>query len=604
MSLVRPGTILLALAFLLASSSRVAVAQQPTSRATGYSKYEKETIKNALERLDLKIDPTAEGKTIERIDVVRLEVLEQRDPIPDEVLGVKTRKLLNSLHYTSRDYVIRREVLLDVGEPYSQVMADETARNMRARMPLQVSLVLIVPVTGSAPDKVGLLVISKDIWSLRLSYDLSVTPGGVENFVLVPQETNLFGYQHTASTRFQYQPETYTFGVGYKVPRFGYSWVGASAAASVTLNRRSGDPEGSAASISVGRGLYSTRAEWGYSADASYGVGVARRYVNAKVGVFDSQVTPTVRDNIPTQYRSRTAAASVGITRSFGWGLKNNFSVTMNAATSAYEGIDLGVFDPGAVEDFNRRFVPVGETRVYPAFSWATFRNDYFRTIDINTLALQEDYRLGHDVSVTVYPVLKALGSTRDVSGITAKAAYAIPLGDGLVGASVSTFAENEKHEVTDGSVSGSFGAVTPRIGIGRIVMNTSFINRYRNYLRGRTFLGGDDRLRGYPSNFFFGKDAVYYNLEFRSTSIEIFKVQIGGVAFFDAGDAAQGFDMLNAKQSVGVGIRTLLPQLNRLVFRADLAFPMKRGPFPETGVPTKVDPVGFFFAFDQAFAP
>ena len=604
MSLVRPGTILLALAFLLASSSRVAVAQQPTSRATGYSKYEKETIKNALERLDLKIDPTAEGKTIERIDVVRLEVLEQRDPIPDEVLGVKTRKLLNSLHYTSRDYVIRREVLLDVGEPYSQVMADETARNMRARMPLQVSLVLIVPVTGSAPDKVGLLVISKDIWSLRLSYDLSVTPGGVENFVLVPQETNLFGYQHTASTRFQYQPETYTFGVGYKVPRFGYSWVGASAAASVTLNRRSGDPEGSAASISVGRGLYSTRAEWGYSADASYGVGVARRYVNAKVGVFDSQVTPTVRDNIPTQYRSRTATASVGITRSFGWGLKNNFSVTMNAATSAYEGIDLGVFDPGAVEDFNRRFVPVGETRVYPAFSWATFRNDYFRTIDINTLALQEDYRLGHDVSVTVYPVLKALGSTRDVSGITAKAAYAIPLGDGLVGASVSTFAENEKQEVTDGSVSGSFGAVTPRIGIGRIVMNTSFINRYRNYLRGRTFLGGDDRLRGYPSNFFFGKDAVYYNLEFRSTSIEIFKVQIGGVAFFDAGDAAQGFDMLNAKQSVGVGIRTLLPQLNRLVFRADLAFPMKRGPFPETGVPTKVDPVGFFFAFDQAFAP
>jgi hemolysin activation/secretion protein len=134
--------------------------------------------------------------------------------------------------------------------------------------------------------------------------------------------------------------------------------------------------------------------------------------------------------------------------------------------------------------------------------------------------------------------------------------------------------------------------------------MNTSFVNRYRNYLRARTTTGGDDRLRGYPSNFFFGKDAVFYNLEFRSTSVEILKCALGAVAFYDAGDAAQGFDMLHAKQSVGFGVRALFPQVNRLVFRADLAFPLKRGPFPETGIPTAVDPVGFFFSFGQAFGP
>lgn len=577
---------------------------RPTSQNTEYSPYEKETIERALAATGLVVDPAPEGKTVERIETLRLEVLEDRDPVPEEVVGIPTRKLLNSLHFTSRDYVIRRESLLREGDPYVQVLADETARNMRARMPLQVSIVIVVPVKGSSPDKVGLLIITKDIWSLRLSFDVSVTPGGVENLLIVPQETNLFGWHHTAQTRFQYQPETYTFGVGYKIPRFGTSWVGASTGASITINRRSGEAEGSAASVSLGQSLYSTRAEWAWGADASYAVGIARRYVNAQVATFDSRSTPNVRDNIPTVYKSRSVGGSVGVTRSFGWGFKNNFSLTMNASASEYDTIDLERFDPNAAADFRQRFVPVGENRVYPALSWATFSNDYLRTLDINTLALQEDYRLGHTVSASVYPVRKAFGSTRDFIGVSASAGYGIALGDGLAAASVSTFAEREEDRIADASVSGGLTVVTPRFKVGRLVMNTSFVNRYRNYLRARTTTGGDDRLRGYPSNFFFGKDAVFYNIEFRSTSVEILKCALGAVAFYDAGDAAQGFDMLHAKQSVGFGLRALFPQVNRLVFRADLAFPLKRGPFPETGIPTAVDPVGFFFSFGQAFGP
>jgi hypothetical protein len=463
---------------------------------------------------------------------------------------------------------------------------------------------ILVPVKGSAPDKVGLLVITKDTWSLRLSFDVAVTPGGVENFLLVPQETNLFGWQHTVSTRFQYQPETYTFGVSYTVPRFDTTWIGAATGASITLNRRTGEPEGSGASLSVGQGLYSTRTEWAWSTAASYAVGVARRYVNARVATFDSRATPGVLDNIPTEYKSGTYAASAAVTRSFGWGFKNNFSLSMNASKVNVSTFDLSAYDPRAAADFIQRFVPVGESRVYPAISWATFSNDYLRTLDINTLALQEDYRLGHDVSATFYPVSKTLGSTRELVGVSARAGYAVAMGDGLAAASVSTFAENEGSTITDASVSAGLTAVTPRVGLGRFVMNTSFVNRFKNYLRARTITGGDDRLRGYPSNFFFGKDAVFYNLEFRSTSVEILKCALGGVAFYDVGDTAQGFDMLRAKQSVGVGLRALFPQVNRMVFRADLAIPLKRGPFPETGITTPVDPVGFFFSFGQAFGP
>ena len=582
----------------------VTAQQRPTSTATEYSAYEKETIARALEATHSKLEIAPQGKIIEGVETVRLDVLEDRDPIPERVIGIPTRRVLNSIHATTRDSIVRREMLLHDGDAYDQITVDETARNMRGRMPVQVSIVIVVPTEGTTHDKVKLLVITKDVWSLRLSYDLAITQGGLENLLIVPQETNLFGLQHTASTNFQLQPEAYTLGIGYKVPRFGTTWIGASAGASITVNRRDGTPEGSAMSVSVGQGLYSTRTEWAWSASAGYAKGVSRRYVNAAVGLFNSTSTPNLADNIPTQYKSATKSASVGVTRSFGWGFKNNFSLTMNASQATYRTFGVPDVPQAARDDFEQRFLPRGEDRVYPALSWATFSNDYLRTLDINTLALQEDYRLGHDVSASIYPVSKALGSTRDLVGVSARAGYSLKIGDGLAGASVSTFAENEDGQIMDASVSGSFGAVTPRLGFGRLVMNTSFINRYKNYLRGRTILGGDDRLRGYPSNFFFGKDAVFYNLEFRTTSVDLLKVAFGAVAFFDAADAAQGFDMLHAKQSVGFGLRTLIPQLNRSVARFDLAFPLKRGPFPEQGIATKVDPVGFFFAFDQAFGP
>lgn len=604
------------LSLLAAAPAR---AQKPTSQTTEYSAYEKEAIDAALRDLKLVVEPAPEGKRIGKVIGVRLEVLEPRDPGPELLKKVPilsplgrhvTKPMLNWLHVLSKEWILQRELLLKEGEPYVQVVVDETARNMRARMPLQVSLVVIVPVRAQGEGDVDLLVITKDIWSLRLSTDVSGTAGGIENLTIVPQETNFLGLHHTAQTRFQLQPETYTLGVGYKVPRFGYSWIGASASASITINRRSSSPEGSSVGITAGQALYSTRTEWAWDVDASYSVGVARRYSNAKVFLFDSRATTDVRERIPFQYKSRSFGASASLTRSFGWRLKNNFSLSMNASTADYSTFaeDLAGVAPQAVQDFRQRVLPTGESRVYPSLSWSTFTSNFLRTLDINTLALQEDYRLGHNASVTVYPVTEALGSSRTFVGVSARAGYALALGDGLVGASMSAFFENQDGLITDGALSGSFGIATPRFKVGRIVMNGSFNNRYENYLNARSFIGGEDRLRGYPTAYFFGKDTLFYNIEYRSRSIEILKAAIGGVLFFDAGDAFDGtggfWQNLRPKQSVGFGARALFPQVNRLVFRVDFAFPLNRGPFPETGSSVPVDPFGFYFAFDQAFAP
>ncbi|MBL9113216.1 MAG: hypothetical protein JNM74_28280, partial [Myxococcales bacterium] len=170
--------------------STSALAGAPTSTRVGYSPYEQSTIRDALKKTGLAAEVAPEGKIVESIEVVRLEVIEDRDPLP---------QFLNAFHATSKDFVIRRESLLRPGERYLQVVADETERNLRTIF--QVSLVLVVPVKGSDDDHVRVLMITKDVWSLRLSWDLAATSGGVEKFTLVPQEVNVAGLHHTARTQ-------------------------------------------------------------------------------------------------------------------------------------------------------------------------------------------------------------------------------------------------------------------------------------------------------------------------------------------------------------------------------------------------------------------
>src|ERR1017187_3998109 len=112
-------------AFLCLVSSNQVYAQTlppPAERAHVYSDYEKQTIDDALASLHATRNPPPEGKTVEQIDVVTLDVFEPRDPVPLWV---------NVFHTTSRRSVIKRELLVRQGEPYRQMLVDETIHNLR-----------------------------------------------------------------------------------------------------------------------------------------------------------------------------------------------------------------------------------------------------------------------------------------------------------------------------------------------------------------------------------------------------------------------------------------------------------------------------------------
>ena len=556
----------------------------PVSKTGRYSRYELETIRSVEESLGSKLDAVPHGKRVESIEYVALDVIERRDPLP---------LFLNAVHVTTKDYVLAREMLFRVGDPYVQVMVDETARNLRALPPL--SLVLIVPLRGSKEDTVRVAVITKDIWSLRISWDVLVTPGGLERLLMLPGEINLAGTHQTAQARFFYQPESITLGGRYYVPRLFGSRIAASADANVIVNKGSGNPEGSWASAGIGQPLFSTRTEWAWGVSAGYRHEITRRYVNAAQSAFTSSRVPGA--SMPFRYRTQTASAEAYAVRSFGWARKFDITAGFEYVQRLYTIFDAPTSDPALVAEFQRTRVPLSDTRSGPYLQLRAYSTDFTRLLDFDTLGLQEDYRTGYDAYLRVQPVATAFGASRTYLSTSGGAQYTVPLGDVLVRAQVEGLVDLRTDQIPDASITTVLHIASPLTPFGRLVFDGRYLDRIRNYLNRTSSLGGESRLRGFPSAYFVGEDVVVGNLEFRTRPVQIASIQLAGAAFYDAAKVTSPGTPENVYQSLGVGFRILFPQLDRTVFRGDLGFPVA----PE-GLPPGVGPVSFFATFDQAF--
>ncbi|RYE95002.1 MAG: hypothetical protein EOO75_00440, partial [Myxococcales bacterium] len=475
-------------------------AKEPTSRTGAYSPYEEETIRQVLRERGWERDPAAEGKEIESVEVVALDVIEPRDPAP---------QLLNVLHVTSRDHVIRREVLLRQGEPFRKVLVDETARNLRLRRS-QLSLVVCVAARGSSPDRVRLVVITKDIWSLRVSWDAALSPGGVESLVLAPSETNLLGRQQTLRGRFELLPESYSLGLRYVVPRLLGTRVATALEGGVILERQRNALEGSYGTFTVERPLFATFTPWAFRLSLGWRNEILRRYVNAQLSTFDAAATAG-DDALPFLYRSLNVNGLASATRSFGWAIKNDLTAGLEVLLRRYRVPGTDRYPAAVVDEFTRTKVPTTDDRVSPFVQWSTYSSDFLRTLDVDTLALQEDIRLGHNATVRLYVASADVASSRTLFGLNAGAGYTFPLANGYARLGVVSTTEHQAGGLADGALEAALRLVSPRLPIGRLLVDAVVLNRYRNYLNRTVFLGGDTRLRGWPSSYLVGKDTLSY---------------------------------------------------------------------------------------------
>src|SRR4051812_25731351 len=101
-----------------------------------------------------------QGKTIRNIRVEQINVFNENDP--DE--NNRIYRLLNKLHITTREKVIKSQLLFKSGDKVNYKNLEETARNLRTRKYLTNAHVFPEKVCG---DDVDVVVITQDAWVLE-----------------------------------------------------------------------------------------------------------------------------------------------------------------------------------------------------------------------------------------------------------------------------------------------------------------------------------------------------------------------------------------------------------------------------------------------------
>lgn len=530
--------------------------------------------------------PDPEGRRIRRIHIVVQEVFTPDDPFPD---------WLNALHRTTRASVVRRELLVGEGDVFSRALVEESARNLRAL--LLFSVVLIAPTYSEQEDEIDLLVFVKDIFSLRLQWNFRNTGFSFDFLDGSLAERNIAGLAKEGNLRFGLDRGGWRIGELYMDRRLlGSRWALAEAVDLLFPRDEgggSGGPEGVVGQVLVSRPLATAATRWGGEVRGTFERSVARRFLGDRLLRWDDPATAPV-ETLPWQYDKQAWNASAMVVRSFGNELKTDFGLGYGLRDSRYE--LPGKLPSAQAERYGDWLrLPRSEQAAYLIGRLHHYRNEHIVLHDLETFALSEDVRLGHEIDVIVRPAHALLGSAADWIELEGLLGYnALLWGRDLLLVEASARTRQEGGRWVNDRVALTVKNYSPLTRWGRLVYRAALELGWDDLDNTLVTVGGDSTLRGYLAGSRAGLNAVRHNVEWRSRAWDLQTIQMGWVLFWDSGDAFDELDHIWYRHSVGAGLRILLPQTNRNVLRADFAVPLSGS---ESG------PAGWFsFSYFQAF--
>ncbi|MBZ4421085.1 BamA/TamA family outer membrane protein [Myxococcus sp. RHST-1-4] len=521
--------------------------------------YEEALIARVLQQQGREVEPEPEGKVLEEVLVSTEDVVAESDPYPG---------FLNIFHIRTREEVVRREVLLPLGQPYSDALAQETARNLRGLNLF--SVVRLVPVKGRTPGTVALLAVTKDLWSLRLNSDFSAVGSLLQYLRLQGTEQNFLGRGKKVAVDFTLRLDTLSLGQSYTDPRVMGSRWSFSESAALIIGRESGRPEGSRGSLSVSRPLYSLSTPWSTSTSVAWNVETNRVYRGADIW----QLPFPDGAPVPYVYETEELAGGVSYTRSYGLRYKWNVGGTLGAYHYAYDPPAASLLSPEQEDWFRENYLPRAEDAGYVSLSLRAFEARYEVMRDVDSYALSEDFQMGHSVSATLRyaPPVFGLDSHFTEAGVAGR--YRLGPGDTLTTVSAAASIRRqlgEGAEWTNRRWATELVQVSPKVLGGRFVARGLLDVNIDDLFDRVTLLGGGNGLRGARVDAYSGKRLLLVNVEYRTAPLVVRTVHVGGVLFFDSGSAFD--DRPEMVHSVGVGLRVLFPQFNVVPFRFDFGY-------------------------------
>lgn len=547
---------------------------------------EREAVDDALAARRLEIDPAPEGKRVDWVWVVNLDIFLPRDRVP--LLWV------NHFHRTTREQHVRRESLLQVGDVYRQALADETMRNLQDAALSNV--VVVLPVKTREPNSVDVLIVTRDLLSIRLNQDFEYQAGQLIYYTASLSENNVMGWRKNAAISFVMRQGDIWFGPNYIDPnvlgsrlklQVAFNWIWSRQLGHIAA----GPSEGSSSRVRLEYPLYSLASRWGAFTDFSHFIGVKRQFYGADLATIalddpnakcgrpgNSTSNPGA---VPCLFRDRSLGGTSGVTRSFATDrlvhrLTLGHELTLRR-TSLPQDFPA---DPELATRFADRVMPPAQRTSIPTFQYEVFTPNYRVYRDLNTFDFREDWRLGPHATFKIGRASELVGSDFAFTNLSASADWTADAGDGLQSFAASWEARIRGSDVTDQVITARTTLASPVLARTlRLVASGEAAFIVDDRLNRGYAVGGQSGLRGYPVGAFGGLGArAYYlaHVEARTMPLKAWFLRVGGLAFVDAGHAATGARDLALYEDVGVGVRLLLPHLNTYTLRADWAFPLR----------------------------
>lgn len=540
------------------------------------STYEDRLVDWALGLLGREREPFPEGKEIDEVLVASEEIISESDPWPS---------LLNLVHVKTKESVVRRELLFREGEPFRRDLADESERTLRS-LPV-LAIARVVPVKGSGEGKVGVVVVTKDLWSIRMNSSYNLVGGLLQYLRLHPTEQNFLGRNKQLSLDFTLRLDSYALGQAYVDPRVWGSGFMFTETADVVLNRTSHRAEGTYGSVGFLKPLRSLDQKESYGVVGAWDVRPARRFRGAHVAEvpFPDPEAPTAY--LPVVYNRRELGTEAGYTRSFGRTYKTNLTGGAGGYTHRYTPIASAHLSQEEQAFLVASYLPRSEDAVYLTSTLQVYEARYAVLQDVATFALSEDYQLGHSVRLLVRWASPLFLSPSNFVEGGLSVRYRWSFADDLLTAQaaggtrwVPTAAgTGEEGAWVNRRVAFELSNVSPTLGVGRVALRALLDLRFADLDHPVAYLGGGNGLRGTAPEQLSGTQLLLLNAEYRTVSVELSTLHLGGVLFWDGGAAFESMPRLT--HTVGLGLRLLLPQFDVEPVRIDIGWVLN-GPSPD----------------------
>lgn len=481
----------------------------------------------------------------------------------------------NHIHVNTKDFIIRRDMSAEPGDIFDSSVIEDNERVLRKRSQVR-SIVVIIPVRAKTGPRseVDLLVATKDLLSLGVSFNFAGSASNITNFMVSLAEHNLLGFNKSMSAAYEMQQGTHIFSGSYFDPSLFGSSLQMSINESLLFLRQGFGYDGLLSDIRLAKPLLVQTDTWGYGLSFKWGAKTVFDFQGGNLRTFEI-VTDAGKKTVDRTYRYRYGAGSLYGIYSLGTAYKKEFSFGygFNLKNPSILVKDL---TPEETAIYQNKILPVDEFESFINLGFSYFQNHFLTLYDYNNFRVEETVRIGPQLSISAdFASMPLFLSDHNFIRPKLSLAYTQSLGsDAFLNVSASS-SNRLENSFTDNTYRTSFSAVSPKIYVGRIILSGGLAQTFDNRDNQKFILGSDSGLRGVESRFYSGTKGLSFNTEIRSVPLDLWIIHAGLVAFYDVGSAFDSWSKVNATQAVGLGVRVLAPQVSSLPFRIDVAFPL-----------------------------